>query len=50
MTHKRLNPSSILYDKKSILDDISPLHVANEFAESQPDRKNTSGSFTAKDL
>ena len=35
---------------KSILDDISLLHVANKFSDHHPDQKNISGSFTAKDL
>ena len=46
---KRLNSFSILYDNKSILDNISLLHVANEPIEHHPDRKNTLGSFTEKD-
>ena len=50
MTQKNLNSLSILYESKSILDDISIFHVANEFVEHQPDRENTLGSFTAKDL
>ena len=29
---------------------ISLLHVANEFDDHHPDRKNTFGSFTLKDL
>ena len=50
MAQKRLNSLSILYDNKSILDDISLLHETNEFVDHRPDRKNTSGSCTAKDL
>ena len=46
---KRLNSFFILYDNKSILDNISLLHVANESAEHHPDRKITLSSFTEKD-
>ena len=50
MAQKRLKSLSSLYDKKAILDDIYILPVANEFVDYHPDRKNTFGSFTAKDL
>ena len=50
MAQKRLNSLSIFYENKSILGDISLLHVANELVDHHPDQKNTFGSFTAKDL
>ena len=45
-----LNSLSILYDSKLIFDDISLVHVANEFFDHHPDRKKTFGSFRAKNL
>ena len=50
MAQKGLYSLSILYDKKAILDDISLLHVANEFVDHHSDQKNTFGIFTEKDL
>ena len=50
MLQKRLNSLSILNDNKDILDEISLVNVANEFVDHHPDRKNTFGRFTAKDL
>ena len=49
MLQERLNSLSILYENKSIFDDISLLHAANNFADHQPDWKNTFDSFSAKD-
>ena len=51
MLQKRLNSLSIImYDNKDLLDNLSLIDVANEFAGLQPDRKNAFGSFTVKDL
>ena len=51
MLQKRLNSLSIImYDNKDLLDNLSLIDVANEFAGLQPDRKNAIGSFTVKDL
>ena len=51
MLQKRLNSLSIImYDNKDLLDNFSLIDVANEFAGLQPDRKNSVGSFTVKDL
>ena len=48
MLQKRLNSLSILYENKSILDDILLIHVANDFADHQPDWKNTLVVFRQK--
>ena len=39
MAQRMLNSLTIIYDNKSILDDISLFHVANEFVDHHPDRK-----------
>ena len=50
MAQIRLNSVSILYDNKFFLNDTPLPHVANEFNDHLPDRKNFFGSFTAKYL
>ena len=50
MTQKRLNSLCILHDNKTLLDRISLVKVANEFVGQHPERKNTFGSFSDKDI
>ena len=58
MAQKRLNSLAMLYDNKSILDDIKLMiyHYlmyrmnSADHVDHCPDQKNTFGSFTAKDL
>ena len=45
MAQKRLNSLPILYDSKSILDNILLLHVRIEFVDRHPGRKNTFWQF-----
>ena len=46
---ERAQSLTIFYDNKSIFDDISLLHLENEFVDYHPDRKNIIGSLPAKD-
>ena len=50
MSQKRLNSLSIIYCHKSILDELPLVDVANEFVGVQPDRQNSFGRFTEKDI
>ena len=50
MSQKRLNSLSIIYCHKSILEELPLVDVANEFVGVQPDRRNSFGRFTEKDI
>ena len=50
MSQKRLDSLSIMHCHKSILDELPLVDVANEFVGVQPDRQNSFGRFTEKDI